>query len=184
MSDVSLSKRAVGAIKNAIVWGVAWGALGSVVAAMVRLSDGIALPMAILDGIGMGARIGFAGGIVGFAFAAFIALVYRNRRVSQIDPLRFGIAGALLAGIFLPFFMQGMNVLSGDGAVPWRLIASDIVIAVVFGGLTAWSTMKLAQSGAAHDELPEADDRESLASGTPDFMADRHAAARRTPEPR
>lgn len=43
--------------------------------------------------------------------------------------------------------MQTMNFLSGQ-SVPWNLIADDIVMAALFGGITAAGTMKLAQRAA------------------------------------
>lgn len=148
MSEEEKPRRFRAIIKNALVWAVGWGAAGTGVASLIRLSDGIAPLNALLDGIGMGVRIGVAGGIAGAAFATFISLAYRNRKLSGINWVKFGIGGALFAGIFLPAFLQTMNLISGGGMVAWSEINGDALMAAVFGGITAAGTMKLAQ----HDE--------------------------------
>jgi hypothetical protein len=65
-----------------------------------------------------------------------------------------------------------MNLLSGDGLVPWHLVADDLVLSAVFGGITAAGTMILAQRDeAAHpvtvQQLLERMERESLGAGEP-----------------
>ena len=97
----------------------------------------------------MGVRIGVVGGIVGAAFAAFITLAYRDKRLSEINWVRFGVGGAIFAGLFLPLFLETMSILTGGGPVAWHLIDGDALMAAVFGGITAAGTMKLAQ----HDEV-------------------------------
>jgi hypothetical protein len=46
-------------------------------------------------------------------------------------------------------FLQTMNILSGDGMVPMRLLVDDIIVSTVFGGIVAGVTMKLAQRTVA-----------------------------------
>ena len=172
MSDQSKWKRFRAGFKNALVWGVTWGALGTVVAAVVRLSDKITPLFALLDGIGMGIRIGFAGALAGAAFATFIGVAYRGKRLAEISALRFGIGGAVLAGSFIPAWMQTMSLLTGGGLVPFNLINSDIVLSAVFGGITAAGTMLLAQRDEAKnpvtvDQLLERMENESLGAGDP-----------------
>lgn len=149
MSDEHGSGRLRAAFRNAAVWGVAWGVLGSVVSTCIRLVDGIPLLNAIGDGIGMGVRIGFAGAVTGAAFSAFVSLAYRGKRLTDISPARFGIGGAILAGLFVPAFLQTMNLLSGDGMIAWSLVTDDILYSALFGGITAAGTMRLAQRNAA-----------------------------------
>src|SRR5215212_10041778 len=129
--------------KNAVVWGIGWGVVGTAVSAIRRLSDNIAPLNSLLDGIGMGVRIGVVGGIVGAAFAAFITLAYRDKRLSEINWVRFGVGGAIFAGLFLPLFLETMSILTGGGPVAWHLIDGDALMAAVFGGITAAGTMKL-----------------------------------------
>jgi hypothetical protein len=155
--------------RNSVVWGVAWGTLGTIVASAMRMSDGIPFGKALIDGLGMGIRIGIMGGIAGAAFFAFIGLAYRGKRLSEISWLRFGIGGAIVAGVFVPSFLQAMNLLSGGRLVPWHLITDDIILSTAFGGITAAGTMLLAQRGEAAEagvqDLRDRAERESLGAG-------------------
>jgi hypothetical protein len=157
-------------IRNSLVWGVAWGTFGSAVAAVIRMIDKIPFGNALLDGLGMGIRIGVMGAIAGAAFFAYISVAYRGKRLSEISWLRFGLGGAIVAGLFVPAFLQTMNLLSGGGLVPWHLVLDDSVYSALFGGITAAGTMILAQRDeAAHpvtvQELLDRMERESLGAG-------------------
>lgn len=170
MANENRFTRLRGAIRNSLVWGVAWGAFGTAVASAMRIIDKIPLGHALLDGLGMGIRIGFMGAIAGAAFFAFISLVYRGKRLSEISWLRFGVGASIVTGLFVPSFMQTMNLLTGGGLVPWHLVFDDFVFAALFGGITAAGTMLLAQRHeAAHpvtvQELLERMERESLGAG-------------------
>jgi hypothetical protein len=55
----------------------------------------------------------------------------------------------VVTGVFVPLFLQAMNLLSGDGVVPWRLVLDDALWTAVFGGVVAGGTLKLAQRGEA-----------------------------------
>ena len=172
MSDQVKPKRWRAVFRNAAMWGLTWGGLGSVVAALFRFNDGIAPMYALLDGIGMGVRIGVVGALAGAAFSTFISMAYRGKRLSEISATRFGLVGAILAGAFVPAWMQTLSLLSGGGLVPFNLINSDIVMATVFGGVTAFGSMFLAQKGEAMNpttepELPERMESESLGAGEP-----------------
>jgi hypothetical protein len=149
MEANDILRRVIGAVRNAVVWGGAWGVLASAIGATVRLADGIPLGIAIGDGIVTGARFGFVGGATGAAFAVFISLFYRGRRVSQISWARFAVGGAVVAGLFLPAFLLTANLLSGDGFPVMSDILDDVPLAALFGGLTAAGSIWLAQRGAA-----------------------------------
>jgi hypothetical protein len=145
MSNESRFPRLRAAFRNAVVWGVGWGAFGTVVATAMRLIDKIPLGGAMLDGLGMGIRIGFMGALAGTAFFAYIAAAYRGKRLSEISWVRFGIGGAILCGLFVPGFLQTMNLLTGGHIVPWNLVFDDLIFSAAFGGITAAGTMLLAQ---------------------------------------
>jgi len=161
--------------RNSMVWGVAWGTLGTGIASVMRLIDRIPFGNALLDGLGMGVRIGFAGAIAGAAFFAFISVAYRGKRLSEISWQRFGVGGAVVAGLFVPSFLQTMSLLTGGGLVPWNLLSDDLFLSAVFGGITAAGTMIIAQRDeAAHpvtvENLLDRMERESLgAGGTPAY---------------
>jgi hypothetical protein len=148
MSDESKPSRLRAVFKNAVVWAAGWGVAGTGIATLMRLADGISPLPALLDGIGMGVRIGFAGGIVGAVFAAFISVACRGKKLADINWVKFGIGGALFCGLFLPAFLQTMHFLSDGSFMPWSDVNGDALMAAVFGGVIAAGTMKLAR----HDE--------------------------------
>ena len=170
-------------MKNGVVWGGVWGALGTAVAAFMRLGDNISPPIALLDGLGMGIRIGIVGALAGAAFAAFISVAYRGQRVSEISWKRFGLGGLVLGGLFVPAFIQVMSLLTGGGLVPFSDIAGDMLYSAVFGGITAAGTMKLAQldeekNPVTASELLDRMEQQSLsAGGTPGYAAEQRARA-------
>lgn len=157
-------------LRNSVVWGVVWGTFGTTVASVMRLIDKIPFGYALLDGLGMGIRIGVVGAIASAAFFAFISVAYRGKRLSEISWLRFGAGGAIVAGLFVPGFLQTMNLLTGGNLVPWHLVLDDFLLAAFFGGITAAGTMILAQRDeAAHpvtvEQLLDRMEQESLGAG-------------------
>jgi hypothetical protein len=170
MSDESRFTRLRATFRNSVVWGLAWGTFGTGVASVMRLIDKIPFGHALLDGLGMGIRIGVMGGIAGAVFFAYISLAYRGKRLSEISWPRFGLGGAIVAGLFVPAFLQTMNLLSGGELVPWNLVWDDSIYSALFGGITAAGTMILAQRDeAAHpvtvQELLDRMERQSLGAG-------------------
>ena len=153
MPDESKPRRLRAIFKNSVVWGGIWGVLGTAISAVFRLNDNIPFGNAILDGIGMGIRIGVVGGLTGAAFATFIAIAYRGKSLKEISWPKFGLGGAVLAGLFVPTWMQTMNVLTGGGMVPFNLINDDIVMSALFGGITAAGTMLMAQRAEAKNPV-------------------------------
>lgn len=161
-------RRLRGVIGSAMVWGVASGGafLGAYLAAgaLGFLEGGLGL----LDGIGMAIRVGVMGGIAGGGVSALISLAYRGRRLASIDWRRFGLVSGVATALFVPAFMQTMNVLSGDGMVAWNLIDGDALFMGICGTVIAAGSMKLAQraeaAAARGSELAAHDDRE-LAAG-------------------
>jgi hypothetical protein len=170
MSSEDRFPRLRAAFRNSLVWAAVWGTFGTGVASVMRLIDRIPFGRALLDGLGMGIRIGVVGAIAGAAFFAFIAVAYRGKRLAEISWVRFGIGAAIVAGLFVPGFLQTMNLLTGGELVPWRLVFDDLVLSAVFGGITAAGTMILAQRDeAAHpvtvEDLLDRMEREAIAAG-------------------
>jgi hypothetical protein len=170
MSDEKGFTRLRAAFRNAAVWAVGWGAIGSAIATAMRFVDNVPFGYAILDGLGMGLRIAFIGAIAGTAFFGFISLAYRGKRLRDISWVRFGIGGAILAGLFVPAFLQTMNLISDGSTVPWSLVFDDLIFSAAFGGITAAGTMFLAQRyESAHpvtvQELLDRMERQTLGMG-------------------
>jgi hypothetical protein len=170
MSSENRFVRLRATFRNSLVWAAVWGTLGTGVATVMRLIDEIPFGRALLDGVGMGIRIGVVGAIAGAAFFGFISIAYRGKRLSEISWLRFGVGAAVVVGLFVPAFLQTMNLLTGGELVPWNLLYDDFVLSAVFGGITAAGTMVLAQRDeAAHpvtvEELLNRMERQSLSTG-------------------
>lgn len=167
MNVGNIARRLVGAAKNAVVWGVTWSGLAFGTILGLR-TVGVMVPpeIGVLDALGMAIRVGIMGGITGGAFALFISLAYRGRRLSEISAVRFGVGGAIVALlIVLGFFTLG-NLATGDALPALDDILSDLVMVAAFGGIAAGASMWLAQRG---DTLPGAskDAPGRLMSGDP-----------------
>jgi hypothetical protein len=131
-------------LRNALMWGLGWSAAAFVVTTTMWLTGNIR-EASLFEVVGLSIKFGVWGTIAGGVFSGIIGLLYRGRRLSEISWVRFGLGGAVVTGLFVPLFMQVMNVLSGDGMVPWNLVTDDAVITGVFGGLAAAVSLKLAQ---------------------------------------
>lgn len=181
MSVGNIVRRLTGAVKNAVVWGATWSGLAFVTILGLRTIGVVVEPeIGVLDAIGMAIRVGIFGGLTGGAFAAFVSLFYRGRRLSQIRPLRFGIAGAIVAELFMIAFFAIANSATGDGFPALGDIFSDLVIAAVFGFVAASASMWLAQRV---DALPAVSDDEPgrLGAGDPLASVGTHDARQRAP---
>ena len=138
-------RRLRGAVGNALVWGAGWFALALSAFAALHVVGMVPETVSWLDAVGMAIRIAVIGTVSGGAFSTVIGLLYRGRRLSEISPVRFGVAGGVVTGVFVPLFLQAMNLLSGDGMVPMALVLDDAVWTAVFGGVAAGATLRLAQ---------------------------------------
>ncbi len=143
-----ISRRLRGALGNALVWGVGGFSLAVLVPLVLRVLG--VLPGLTLEAVLFFAfRAGIVGAAAGGAFSAFISFFFRGRRLADLSWVRFGITGGVVAGVFVPVFLQLMNLLSGDGLVPMGLVLDDAPLAALFGGVAAGGTLKLAQHAEA-----------------------------------
>src|SRR5512147_2551729 len=132
-------------LRTAVIWGGAWALAGGALIGALRLFNsgpGVeSLPerlgVAILSGVSWGIRFGIIGSVIGTGFASIITLVYRGRRLADINPVGFSLRGSLVGGAGVPLFLQLMNVLSGDGPISWGLVLDDAIWATVFGAAAA-----------------------------------------------
>lgn len=183
MSGIGKALRA--AVGNAIVWGATWTGLAMLTMVGLRAIGRIPVTLGILDYLGMALRIGFLGGLVGVAFAAYLRVAQRGRRLGDLSALRFGIGGGIATGILVPTVMQLSSLISGGTFVPWEYLNEDIVIVTVFGGVAAGISIKLAQlaSRVVPDEAPAGIDRSEVLNRLgPVNEADRFAESARTAE--
>lgn len=153
----NILRRLRGTLGNALVWGVGWLTIGFALFATVRVLGVVSWSWAEVIGLAM--RAGIVGGVAGGLFAGVIRLLYHGRRLSEISWVRFGIGGGVFAGLVLPLFLQTMNLLSGDGPVPWELLLDDALLTAFLGGAAAGGSMKLAQ---LTDALPPGTGQDQL----------------------
>jgi hypothetical protein len=133
------------AFRNAVVWGAAWFA-GSMLFLTTRLLVGMAPPgIGMMDNVGMSIRVGIAGGLAGAAFASFLRVAFRGRKLAELNWVKFGIGGAIGATALILGLMVVPRLLMGEGPPPLSDISTDIWIALVFGGVTAAGSLRLAQ---------------------------------------
>jgi hypothetical protein len=141
----NISRRLRGAIGNAVVWGAGWTAAALAVFAVLKVAGILPESVIWLDSLLVAARFGVMGGIAGAAISPLISFLYRGRRLSDIRAVRFGIGGGIAAGLFVPAFLQAMNLLSGGPMVPMELVMDDGLMAALFGAVVAGGSLKLAQ---------------------------------------
>ena len=138
--------------RTAVTWGIGWVGMAFLVFLMLRTLGFIPARLTLLDGFGMSIRFGFVGGIAGGAFSAFIRLVYRGRRISELRWVRFGLAGGIVTSLFVTLILESASVLTGGGFIPLNLINTDTLWTGVFGAVAAGGSLKLAQ--VARTALP------------------------------
>ncbi|HEY0016357.1 MAG TPA: hypothetical protein VGC13_08565 [Longimicrobium sp.] len=167
MDADNIIRRLRAAVGNAVVWGAGWSALGFAAFTVLKVAGALPASAHWLDAILLAGRFGIVGGVAGAAFSGFIGVLYRGRRLSDLGAVRFGVAGAVLAGLFVPVFFQAMNVLTGDGMVPMGLVLDDVPWAALFGGVAAGVSLKLAQRAAPLLSGGSQDQPGILGSGSP-----------------
>jgi hypothetical protein len=161
----SFFRRLRGAIGNVFVWGAGWTVLALAVFAVLKVSGFLSPEVIWIDGLGIAARLGVMGGIVGGAFSLAIGTLYRGRRLAEMSALRFGVGGGVMAGLFVPLFLQTMSVLSGGGLMAPGLLLDDAALAALFGAVAAGGSLRLAQR--AEHALPSSVEPGLVGAGDP-----------------
>lgn len=184
LSDDRIRRLRAG-LRNALMWGAGWSATAFVVMVVMRLAGAGGEGTPLLYMIGMAVKFGVWGTIAGGVFSTIIGLLYRGRRLSEISVVRFGLGGAIVTGVFVPLFMQALNLISGDGLVPWSLVNDDAVITAVFGGVAAAVSLKLAQRadlalrGGRHTAVGRVESLDTIDKSQPQDHRELGAPARR-----
>lgn len=131
-----------GAIGNAIVWGACWCVATFAVFGVMAL---VGAQISWSETWRLAARLSVIGGLSGAAFSLFIGLAYRGRRLSDLNWLRFGLGGGVVAGLFVPGFMLVMRTIAGDGPLALHNYLTSGLIAAAFGSVAAGASLKVAQ---------------------------------------
>jgi len=145
-------RRLRGALRNALVWGAGFAVAGFGVFTVLKLA-GVFPRADWIAGAGLAARMGIVGFVAGGAFSTIVRLVYHGRRLRDINWVRFAAAGGVVTGVFVPLFLQTMNLLTDGHLVPWRLVLDDGIWATVFGAVAAGASLKLAQRAERLDRV-------------------------------
>src|SRR5690348_15512369 len=143
-------------LKTALTWGLALGALSSVLIGGYVLfvpGPGVeSLPErigeALFAGVAMGTRFALAGAIMGTLFATTVRFSFRGKRVAELSPGKFALIGAVVGGVGIPLIYQFLNILSGDGPVAWKYLFDDIPWAATVGAVGAAGTVWMARRAA------------------------------------
>ena len=133
------------AMRNGLLWSLGWSGFVLVVFVIVKLAGVVPDKATWTNGLVLAFRFAIVGFVTGAAFVPLIRFVYHRQRLAQVGTLRFAIIGGCIAGLFVPIFLQTMNVISGDGMVPWRLVLDDALWATCFGAVAAAVSHRLAR---------------------------------------
>jgi len=142
-------RRVRAAFKNAFVWAVAWAAVPATVFTVLRLVGVVPNTVSWHAGLGLAAKFGFVGFVSGAAFSTVVGFAYRGRRLAEISWVRFGIAGGVITAIFVPLFLQMMNVISDGHLIAWSLVLDDSLWTGVLGAVAAGGSLRFAQRSRA-----------------------------------
>ncbi len=133
---------------HAGLWGLIFGVIGAGLALLV-LADA---PDGAPTGLGMAAslvaRFAMFGVLCGALFGWASGLLFDAERFARTGRVPVILGGAFGTALFVPLFLQTMNLLSGDGLVAWRLVLDDSVWAFFFGGIAALASLELARRRA------------------------------------
>lgn len=147
------------AFRNAVVWGAGWAAVPALVFTVLRLIGVVPDTVSWREGFGLAARFGIVGFVAGAAFSSVVGVAYRGRRLAEINWVKFGLAGGAITAVFVPLFLQTMNLLSDGHLVPWHLVLDDSLWTGVLGAVAAGGSLKLAQRSLASSSERERRDR-------------------------
>ena len=143
---LTILQRLRGALGNALVWGGAWFGAGFFLSTGLYLfRRGLgAMPWQLfLEGALRDARaLGLVGFLTGGAFAVYVAAAFRNRRIEEVSAARFALGGALVAVLLS---LIGFGLFTGYDALLIQDVLLPVSVAAAFGGLTGFSSLKLAQ---------------------------------------
>jgi hypothetical protein len=138
-------RRVRAVLRNALVWGAVWAAAPAALFVGLRLTGVIGDSVSWHDGLGLAARFGIVGFVAGAAFSTVVGFAYRGRRLADMSWWRFGIAGGVVTAIFVPLFLQTMNLVTGGHIVPWHLVLDDSIWTGILGAVAAGGSLKFAQ---------------------------------------
>ncbi|MBY6203815.1 hypothetical protein [Halomonas denitrificans] len=152
--------RLPGGLVHAGLWGLVFGLIGSVLALMAVADAPDGAGSGGVLALSLALRFALFGVLSGALFWWITGLLFRRERFVRFGRFPVLLGGAAGTAVFVPLFLQTMNLLSGDGPVAWHLVLDDSVWAFVFGGVAALGSLELARrrvgaSGGIAADPPE-----------------------------
>ncbi len=142
-----------GMLGNAVTWGVTWSiwaflviAVGYVLGPHQALPFLVTAPLVVMTS----ALIGFLGGAV---FSGILGILYRRRSLEELSAPGLALWGAV-AGCLIPVSLLSI-ALQPLGLPPGNLIGPALLVFGVPGLVTAFATVKLAQSARSKLDTPD-----------------------------
>lgn len=132
---------------NVALWGLIFGLIGLVIALVYVFGSGEAAdagPRGLMV-LSLAIRFALFGVISGTLFWWVTGLLFDRHRFAGYGRIPVFLFGAIGTAVFVPLFMQAMNLLSGDGLVAWSLVLDDSVWAFFFGGVAALGSLEMAR---------------------------------------
>lgn len=134
-----------GGVRNAVLWAVTFGLIGLVIALFAVSGPGTEAPSRWIPVLSLALRFALFGLICGTLFGWLTGLLFEQERFARYGRVPVALCGAIGTAVFVPLFMQTMNLLSGDGLVAWGLVLDDAVWAFFFGGIAALGSLEMAR---------------------------------------
>jgi hypothetical protein len=139
-------RRLRGALGTALAWAVAWFGAGFIFITTVNVFHlGIfrqyarfSLPIALQ----WSAAIAAAGFVTGGVFSLYVATVLGGRRVEDLKPARFALAGALIAVLVQ---LGWYAVMAGADSVTLTSLFWPVLLSASFGSVASYGSIALAQ---------------------------------------
>ena len=146
-------RRIRGTIGNALTWGSVWFGATFLFATSVEVIFGRFNFMSILLGSSV---LGAVGALTGGAFSAYLAANFRRQRIDDLSPVGVAVGGGLVAALVTLVFIIAVTTVENSG---WPLLLGDLAFplgfSTILGGITGYSSVKLAQSALPHASRPE-----------------------------
>jgi hypothetical protein len=150
-------RRLRGAVGNALVWGGVWSGTTFTVSMIYTLAglSGASFSWSYLKAIllfsGFQGAVGF---VTGGAFSAYFVGAFRGRSLDNLNPWRAALGGALVTVPFVLLLKIWSNSMLGYEWIFLSELLRPVAYSAALGGLTAFSSVRLAQSHRL--EAPEA----------------------------
>lgn len=147
MSSLDTLRRLRAIALNGLVWGGAWFLGVMTMATTANFIDGRGF---LVEGWELAVPGGILFAVTGAAFSTVITLVLRGRKLSDLNWLRFGLGGGVVSFLFLPTLVSVLRALDGGGMLPFTKLLGTGALGLMFGGVVAAGTLKLAQLADAY----------------------------------